>query len=234
MPPIPVVDGLLELVFPKKCLVCGTFGASYFCADCASRIERVYCPFCLKCGQPIRGEKCWNCARRSPSFTAARAVGMYTGGLRQAINDFKYNGRRMLAEPLSGLMHTYLTKSCDMPWRRVDCMVPVPIHPSRRRVRGYNQTELLTASLGEKVGLPVISDSLVRVKFTGPQVELSGDERRRNVKKSFAVVDKPAIRDKSILLIDDVATTCSTVHECSKTLLFAGARRVYVLCVAFG
>ena len=231
---LSVVEGFLELIFPRKCLVCGVFGDSYFCSDCVSQIERVVCPYCIRCGQPIRGEKCWNCAVMSPSFTTARAIGMYTDTLRQAINEFKYNGRKMLAEPLTDLMCLYLTKSTDMPWGRVDCIVPVPIHPLRRRVRGYNQSELLAVSLGGKVDLPVVSDSLVRARFSCPQVELSGPQRRRNVKRSFRVENKPAIKNKTVLLVDDVATTCSTIHECSKALLFAGARRVYALCVAFG
>jgi ComF family protein len=140
----------------------------------------------------------------------------------------------MLAEPLASILYDYLTNSADFPWRRAQCIVPVPIHPERLRVRGYNQSELLAGELSKLVELPLVADAVFRSVRTRPQVELSGDERRSNVKSAFQVTKPEAITGKIVLLVDDVATTCSTVHECSLTIKNVGASKVYVLCLAFG
>ena len=227
-------DGLLDLVYPPKCLVCQTFNPLYICASCYSQIERVQQIYCERCGHPMRRRRCWNCWGRIRSFTTARAAGTYTGVLRQAIHEFKYLGRRVLADPLAHLLHLYLTTHADFPWGRADCVVPVPIHPTRYRVRGYNQSELLAERLCEMTGLPLYRDAVIRRRYTRPQVELSGDERRDNVRAAFRVTTPRDLKGKTVLLVDDVATTCSTIHECSLAILEAGAYKVYVACLAFG
>ena len=140
----------------------------------------------------------------------------------------------MLADPLAHVLYRYLTTRADFPWRRANCVVPVPIHPARQRVRGYNQSELLAERLCEMTGLPLLSNVLVRRQHTRAQVELSSDERRENVKAAFQATEPSQVKGKIVLLVDDVATTCSTVHECSLALLSGGAFKVYVVCLAFG
>lgn len=228
------VEGLLDLVYPPKCLICETFDPFYICASCISQIERVLRPYCPRCGHPMRRSRCRDCWGRIPSFTTARAVGRYSGTLREAIHTFKYGGRRVLADPLAHLLHRYLTVSADFPWRRADCVAPVPMHPVHQRIRGYNQTELLAERLCEMTGLPLLRDAVTRWRHTRPQVELSGDERRANVRAAFRAARPAELKGKTVLLVDDVATTCSTIHECSLALLTAGAFKVYVVCLAFG
>ncbi len=140
----------------------------------------------------------------------------------------------MLADPLAHVLYRYLNTRADFPWRRTNCIVPVPIHPARQRVRGYNQSELLAERLCEMTGLPLLSNVLVRGQHTRPQVELSGDERRENVKAAFQAAEPSQVKGKIVLLVDDVATTCSTIHECSLALLSGGAFKVYAVCLAFG
>lgn len=229
-----VLDGLLDLVYPPKCLVCGTFGPYYLCKPCISQIERVSRPYCPRCGHTLHEAHCRNCWGRVRSFATGRAAGHYGGTLREAIHQFKYGGARMLAHPLAFVLYQYLVTSADFPWRRVDCVVPVPIHVIRQRTRGYNQSELLAEELCRMIGLPMVSDALIRKVYTRPQVELSGSERRSNVEDAFRVVRPALLKGKTILLIDDVGTTGSTVHECSLALLRAGVARIYVLCLAFG
>lgn len=228
------ITGLLDLVYPVKCLTCETFGESYLCPSCTKLISHVKRPFCIRCGHPQWGAECRNCSGRARSFSVARAAGEYSGVLRDAIHAFKYGGARMLADPLAGLLHEYLTERADMPWGRADCIVAVPIHPVRKRLRGYNQSELLAERLSHMTGLPLVRNAVVRIKSTRPQVELSGDERRANVRAAFLVRRPEVVRGKTILLVDDVATTCATIHECSAALLSGGAFKVYVICLAFG
>jgi len=231
---LDTLNGLLDLVYPPKCLTCDAIAADYICALCLRGIEHVHRPYCRRCGQSMRGFRCRNCWGRVASFTHARAVGQYSGVLRKAVHELKYGGKRMLASPLGDLLYTYLEKRCDFPWRRASCVVPVPIHPARERVRGYNQSELVAERLSELTGLPLVGGNLVRASRTKPQVALSPEERRKNVKAVFRVRDSDAVRGRIVLLVDDVATTCSTIHECSLALLKAGAERVYAVCIAFG
>ncbi len=171
------LDGLLDLIYPPKCLGCRTLNPHHICASCLLEIEPVPRPYCPRCGHPIL-HQCWRCRGRIRSFTTARAAGDYSGILREAIHAFKYGGARMLADPLAHVLYRYLNTRADFPWRRTNCIVPVPIHPARQRVRGYNQSELLAERLCEMTGLPLLSNVLVRGQHTRPQVELSGDERR--------------------------------------------------------
>jgi ComF family protein len=140
----------------------------------------------------------------------------------------------MLAPSLAGLLHKYMMTRCDVSYNSVDLILPVPIHDAKRRLRGYNQSQLLAAELSGLCGIPGEWKAVKRRASAHAQVELSRSERLRNVQGAFRVVLPEVIRGKRILLIDDVATTCSTVHECSLALLDAGASRVYVLCLAFG
>ncbi|MDH7481700.1 MAG: ComF family protein [Armatimonadota bacterium] len=229
-----IFSGFLDLIYPPKCVVCGELNPLSICQNCFSKFEPIPKPYCRRCGHTLVGSRCRNCSGLKRSFAAGRAAGQYAGNLREAICRFKYNGMRMLAEPLSRYMHGYLETQADFRWRQADCIVPVPIHPIRRRLRGYNQSELLAEHLSRLTGKPLVSDALVRIIHTRPQVELGPEERRINVRNAFAVKKRGAIEGKTILLVDDVATTCSTVDECSITLLKAGACRVYFLCVAFG
>jgi competence protein ComFC len=233
-PALGTLDGLFDLLFPPKCIVCGEINPHYLCASCIPEIAPVPRPYCPQCGHPIRGLNCRNCWNRVRSFTAARAAGDYSEVLRQSIHAFKYGGMRQLADPLAHLLYRYLTARADIPWRRADFIAPVPIHPTRQRVRGYNQSELLAEKLSGMTGLPPLIGGVVRNRRTRPQVELSGDQRRDNVRSAFSVPDQALVKGKNILLVDDVATTCSTIHECSLSLVTAGALNVYVVCVAFG
>lgn len=229
-----IVEGLLDLVYPTKCVVCEEFGPSYLCSSCLSSIEPVPEPYCPVCGHPVSGKQCQNCIGRKRSFSAARAAGTYEGALREAIHKFKYSGARMLAKPLAELMFEYLSGHADIPWRKADFIVPVPIHPARERQRGYNQSYLLAECLSKKTGKPLLADAIIRRRYTQPQVGLPGELRRTNVRGAFAVCGHSNFQGKTILLVDDVSTTCSTVHECSATMLQSGAASVYVICLAFG
>jgi competence protein ComFC len=223
---------MLDLLYPPRCLSCGKFGAEYLCESCISQIESVPEPYCSICGHTLSGRTCFKCMGRAKAFTSARAVGVYSGTLRQAIHQFKYNGARMLADPLAGLLYKYLTTSCDYPWKRADCIIPVPIHPSRYRARGYNQSELLALKLSSLTGLPVLGNALVRTRCTRPQVELSAEARRINTKDAFTVANPHLVERKTAIIVDDVSTTSSTIYECSKALIKHGATRVYALCLA--
>jgi len=154
-------------------------------------------------------------------------VAYFDGTLREAIHCFKYSNLQDLAIPLGKLMSDYWEKS-PLP---AETIVPVPLHPDRLRERGYNQATLLARELGKSIGLPIAEDSLARVRATPPQVGLGAQERKENVHDAFRC-SSAELKEKRILLIDDVCTTGATLEACSIALRQAGARSVWALALA--
>jgi competence protein ComFC len=157
-------------------------------------------------------------------------MGIYEGWIAETLSRFKYHGASHLAVPLGNLMAD--CQDPDLFWSAMDILIPVPLHPDRLRQRGFNQSLLLARQISRRHSIPVDFLALERIRMTAPQVELSGAERKKNLHGAFRVRKKENIRQKNILLVDDVFTTGTTVRECSKVLLQAGAKQVDVLtCV---
>ena len=230
------LDPFLTLLYPPRCLVCGVLGASGLCAACARQIVPVGLPQCARCGHALAPEgHCFNCAARTPAFARARAMGSYEGVLRTAIHHFKYRDRPQLDSPLGGLLAAYARENgAALNGLRFDALVPVPMHSVRKRLRGYNQSERLARVLASELGLPLVTDILVRTRAARAQVGLTGGARRGNVRGTFAVRRADTVVGKTLLLIDDVATTGSSLHECAAVLKSAGAKAVYALTLAAG
>lgn len=225
-------QGVMELVWPPKCSACGRMGEAMLCSACRAEIEPVPTPICLRCGRPIQGVGCRSCQRWTPNhLTSMRAAAVYAGPLRQAILKMKYEDRPWLAETLGAILAEYLI---SRPFGDVvfDALVPVPLHPTRQRMRGYNQAELLARPVAERLAFPVMSDALRRVRRTRRQADLDGDQRAANVRGAFAVHDTAFVKARTLLLIDDVGTTLHTLDECGRALLDAGAARVYATPLA--
>jgi len=147
--------------------------------------------------------------------------------LREAICQFKYRGIISLASPLARLMIDALPASLA-----IDALMPVPLHASRPREREFNQSLLLADAIGRSMHRPVACTNLIRTLPSDPQSTLSRKERIKNLRRAFAVRHPEAIAGQRILLVDDVFTTGTTVHECAKVLKQAGAREVFVLTLA--
>ena len=151
-------------------------------------------------------------------------MGEYAGALRAVIHAMKYEGRRSLAKPLASLMRERGASVFD----GVACTVPVPLHPSRRRHRGFNQS----ADLAKHLGLPVVH-ALRRVRATATQADLPASQRHRNVRGAFAVTRVGyALAGAAILLVDDVSTTGATLDACARALKAAGVAEVRALTAA--
>jgi ComF family protein len=198
------------------------------CAKCRDEFDLVEPPFCPHCGRPgPRGHLCPLCQRDPLRIDGVRSVAYFDGTLREAIHHLKYYNKQDLAVPLGKLMGDYWEKS-PLP---AEIIVPVPLHQDRLRERGYNQAVLLARELGKKIGLPVLQNSLVRVRATRPQVDLNAQERKENVSDAFRC-SNVELKGERVLLVDDVCTTGATLEACSIALRQVGVRSVWALTLA--
>lgn len=239
-----VLHGLLDVLYPPRCQVCGAFQEEVFCAQCRREIHPILPPFCDRCGVPIQAGKlvCASCEEGpAPPFAWSQALGQYTGALRAALHRLKYNGKTALAGPLGQLLANSLDTSqtplleCARPGEPAfDLVVPVPLHISRLRERGYNQAELIARSLAGRRGWPLDTRGLKRVRRTRSQTALAPGERLQNLRRAFVVPEPARYTGKRVLLVDDVLTTAATASEAAHALREAGAIRICVVAVARG
>lgn len=231
-----LVDALLSVLIAAPCVACDrtldqpTRGP--VCPDCWGAILPLTPPFCDACGDPLPTwraislplARCPRCRRSTRHVDRARAVGRYDGTLRSIIHALKYEGRRSLAVPLARMMREH---GADLlTW--VDAVVPVPLHPSRQRARGFNQA----ADLARHLGIPV-SPALRRVRATLSQAALPSARRHGNVRGAFAAAGTArALRHRTVLLVDDVSTTGATLEACARVLKEEGVREVRALTAA--
>lgn len=189
------------------------------------------------CSQPFAGGGgtafvCVNCRGRAFHFECAVAVQQSRGKLREIIHRFKYQGELWLA----GLLVDYLEEGLADPrlrGRTIDAVVPVPLHPVRRRERDFNQAEILARGLARRRNWTVLQP-LRRVRYTVTQTHFDRRQRMQNLRNVFALRQNVPVQGKHLLLVDDVLTTGSTLDECARILLSAGARSVCALTVARG
>jgi len=230
-----VLDPLLSVVFPSRCACCGqsvtrpTRGP--LCEPCWAALPRHRCPLC-RCGLPLpgRAQACARCRRGRNPIAAGASLGPYEGPLRTAIHELKYRGRRRVAGRLAEAL---LGRPGVLPVLGGGVvLVPVPLHPRKRRERGFNQSELLAAAIAARAGVPLVKDALVRRRETGTQTGLSAAARRANVRGAFAVRRRARIEGRRIVLLDDVYTTGATALACAQALLAAGAHEVRLLTLA--
>ena len=226
---------LLDLLLPSFCLACdkplGTLPELLFCPECLERLRFIESPLCPCCGRvylvaPGGDHHCGTCLATPYHFSRARAIFLYQEPLKEVIHRFKYQGK-------TACLPSFARFARNLPQlgevQGADWIVPVPLHPTRLQERGFNQALLLAKAFPEAA---LAREAVVRTRHTAPQVGLNPKERQANVKGAFAVPDPAQVKGKSVLLIDDLYTTGSTVKECARVLRRAGASRVEVLTVA--
>lgn len=229
---------LLDLIYLRRCLGCnGSLGeadVAQVCSQCQVSIEPLPEPLCPRCANPMgphtEGSECQACRGRKLYFRKATAAAKYDGPLREMIHHFKYKRCSFLHQPLGRLLSQEVKRQPYASELRV--VVPVPLHWRRQFTRGYNQSALLAKQVVQDLRLPIEGRCLKRIRATVPQTKLDGSRRRKNISGAFEVIDPHAVEGKTVLLVDDVITTCSTLAECAKVLRAAGARRVYAAAVA--
>ena len=216
------------MIFPPVCGGCGRTGFRW-CPDCQARVPRVTEPLCEKCGIPVRKTGlCEKCQSNPPMYRLMRSWAVFDSPIQNALHTLKYRRNitgfgDALANQMAGFVH-----SLNWP---LDGIIPVPLGRQRLKERGYNQVALVARPLAYEMRVAYLPDALWKRRETRSQVGLNMEQRRENVSKAYQA--QPfAVQRKSVLLMDDVATTGSTITACTEALLAAGAQEVYALTIA--
>ena len=241
-----------SLLFPQKCLKCGTYMEAdnslpqtleaCFCKSCLKEgIYPIVPPFCISCGIRFHtGEShvCGACLKTPLKLCQVRAAAEYKGIVRDAVQLFKYHSKLSMAKPLEHLLfQSFLQYYENLP---IDLLMPMPLHRSKMRKRGFNQAYFLSRNFKKlyyqafcrSPSWDMDLESLIRIKKTEPQTGFDIEERKKNLKDAFKIVRQDRIKAKHILLVDDVFTTGATCNEAAKELLRHGAARVDALVLA--
>ena len=237
---------LAGIFFPQRCPVCdkalpfgprskaplGTQPDPFFHEACLSRLVFIQDPYCLRCGRPLSdegAEYCPACRKRTWTFKQNLPLLLYNDAARFSISHFKYHGRQEFALPYARLFMERHGE--ELGALHAEALIPVPIHKSRLRKRGYNQAALLAYELEKLSGIPCREDILIRSKHTGAQKELNRKERLSNMQNAFRLKTKPE-GIQTVILVDDIFTTGSTLESCSRVLKKAGIRQIYTITLS--
>ncbi|MBI4281764.1 ComF family protein [Candidatus Uhrbacteria bacterium] len=224
--------GVLDFLFPVECMGCGS-GEDWLCTTCVASIPRAMRLSCFTCKNPTTdGEWCGACRKESPLRGIWPAARYHAELLQRAIHAMKYSAQYVFAAPLAKFLHQFFLQWPFLLSARI-LFIPVPLHQKRLRERGYNQSHLLVAHLLSRTGSGVCGCWLLeRTRHTKAQVQCAREERLRNVTSAFRYRGPPIAASERIVLVDDVATTGSTLASCARVLHTAGARDVWGLVLA--
>lgn len=234
-----LVQGVKELVFPDNCFLCRTFLNSshqrQLCPACLQKIPLNIPPFCMLCSRHLTvysdDALCNPCRGTKKQYDRAWGVCFYANEMRDLLQAFKYGGKTGLRKTFSQLIHTFID-TYHVPLAQFDLVVPIPLHPVRLRERGFNQAEILSANLCNHYNLRHCTGVLIRQHPTASQTLLDQKQRWTNLQGAFRINASDAIRDKSILLVDDLLTTGATADAAAAALKEAGAAYIGVLTLA--
>lgn len=219
------LNSIQNIILPSRCYLCDQPGLTDkdLCGACLRELpfNQHYCPICaLPLPESAAASLCGQCLASPPPFSASHAPFLYQGSLPYLIAQLKFRRHPHTARLLAQLMAEHIMAFEQRP----QCLIPVPLHPARHRERGFNQALELARHLSKHLSIPLVADSCIRQRDTAHQTELSGAERRKNLRHAFQVT-KPIHYDH-VAIIDDVMTTGATASALTQTLLKAGVESV--------
>ncbi len=225
----------MQLLFPTRCPVCDGIVSPYgeqICLACMKQLKLLTPPWCMKCGKKLdcEGEFCKDCSEKPHSFVRGRALYEY-GSVAASVYRMKYGGRQEYALYFGEEMARYLGGFIRQ--IQPDGIIPIPLHKRRLYKRGYNQAALLARTLGKCMDIPVYEKMLLRTKDTKPLKLQNPVERQNNLKKAF-IIGENDVKLKTIIIVDDIYTTGSTINEAARVLRQYGVEKIYYVTLACG
>lgn len=219
---------IFDFFYKNKCINCNRSSKYGICDSCISNIQKLpelHCDICKSLS--IENNVCIECLKRQPLFLKLSTVGIYNGLIKTLIYDYKYQKIKSYAKPLAYLLSESIKE--EIKYKQIDYITCIPLSKEKIKLRGFNQSYFLSKEISDILKIPY-KDLFVRVKDTKPQYSLSVDERKDNIKDAFSL-STTNVKNKSILIIDDIFTTGSTIQEvCS--LLVPYTRDIYVATIA--
>lgn len=240
-----IFKSFIGIIYPPRCHICQRFFGDNrlknaqeglpICQDCFNGFSPIIPPLCPVCRRPFESlvdenHLCEDCLRRRPYYDAIGAPYIYEGSLLSAIHQLKYDGKTQIADSLGDILASFAKE-----WLGTaeGClMMPVPLHPRRLRARGFNQSLLLARVMIPFLGADLDYLSLRRIRDTQPQTGLNSKERRKNVQRAFRLTGNMDMKGRTVILVDDVATTGNTLNECARVLKRSGCDKVLCLVLA--
>lgn len=226
----------VDLLFPRRCPGCDEpvrRREGFICKACKDKFQVIKTPYCFRCGKPLADAEqiyCKDCKRGKHLYLRGRALYKYAS-VAEAVYRFKYAGRQEYAAYFGRQMAAGLGDFIEEV--KPDALVPVPLSSQRLQKRGYNQAELLAKEVGRTLKIPVCTDFVKRVKNTVPQKQLNAIQRQNNLKKAFKIVEND-VKLNTIIIVDDIYTTGSTVNALAEVLLKAGIQKIYFISLSVG
>lgn len=228
------LEKMSDIFYPRRCPVCQKIlkdQKRMICLQCETMLHPIGHPRCFKCGKPVeKGEYCRDCQKRKHMFEQGRGIFVYDSSMRRSVTRYKYYGYREYGDFYAKAMYRY-AKMELREWKP-DLIVPVPVHRSKERMRGFNQAAYLAERISRYTGIPADMGLVQKNIKTKSQKKLNALQRRKNLEKAFCVTGD--VRGKDILVIDDVYTTGSTIDAMASCLKKKGAENVYFLTVCIG
>jgi ComF family protein len=230
---------LLNVIFPIECLSCHQPDV-WLCQSCLDKIPLMITTVCPVCRTPSNGSVCRQCQAQTRLDGLLVATSYEQPLIQQMIHLLKYNYITVLADPLAGLLNKYVSsfdknnKPAILQSPTDTVVIPVPLHRKRLLERGFNQSALLADKISCQLEIAYNTETLHRIRHTAAQAQLSKQERESNLHHAFTVTPPFKISSKNVILIDDVASTLSTLNECAKVLKQAGSKEVWGLVIARG
>ncbi len=229
---------IIHIFIPKLCPVCGVAKLQHkgqkVCNSCYGQLPFYPDDVCRKCGGEVDSilDSCSECLESKFCWDRGFTVWKYEGLAREAVHQYKYKGEFGIIEFFSEQMAQKIQKADDL---ELDLITWIPLHFTKKLWRGYNQSELLAKGLSARLNLPC-KKLINRVKCTRQQAMLDCADRLKNMKNAFAINQKnsPSVKDRNILLLDDVFTTGTTLNKAAEVLLKSGAKSVTVISIARG
>lgn len=234
---------ILDLIFPRFCFGCkkelGSREPGFICPECLSGFKFNPSLQCIVCqSRSPFGDTCLACRSKTKIKGLVSVLPYQDETARKLIYALKYHGIESIAATLCELAEDFIRKEKLKNFFENAVLIPVPLHKSRLRKRGFNQSELIARKLGEKFGIKTVCDLILRSKMTEVQAEIKDFEKRKeNVSFAFVIntkKDLSAYKNSKIILVDDVITSGSTLEACASILSQAGFRKIYALAIARG
>ncbi len=241
---LAILRNVFSVLFPSDCRLCNTplnnISRIPVCPECLAAIVPVREPQCVVCSdrlfsaQLLMGDgRCQNCRDLEPEFARAVCFGEYQGGLRGLVRLLKYERVLPVASVLGGMLAGVIEELLAGCSDKHLLLIPVPMHKNKRRERGFNQAELIARAAVKRLRpVELATNVMVRQRATVSQVGLSREERITNMRDAFRVRDRRLVRGRTVILVDDVMTTGTTLSECARVLKQAGAERVWAATLA--